>query len=153
MTKKGRPARIVTNEECARLNSLRILYVGKPFSRKELEKLLKDELGWPLSGTTQQLIAKLFIHVDRTTYAFPKEPVHIKKIQKIFDDMRIYRQKRYSSAKPQLVEVEEIKNPIQDAIKLLKNNGFKVIKEYFNVSEALKNPNMPASTFIKVQEF
>ena len=155
MNKKGRPARKVTNEECERLNSLRILYVGKAFSWKELEALLKQEMGWKSGSVVQRIISGLFIHVDRGTYVFPKEPIYIRKIQKIFDDMRLYRQKLYSEKNTQLpiVEVEEVKDPIQDAIKLLKENGYKITKEYFNVSEALKNPSLPASTFIKVEEF
>lgn len=155
MNKKGRPARKVTNEECERLNSLRILYVGHQFSRSQLEELLSREIGWKAGGTLQRLISGLFIHVDKGVYAFPKDPIYIKKIQKIFDDLREYRQRLYLEKNPQpmIVEVEEIKDPIQEAIKLLKDNGFKITKEYFNVAEALKNPNLPASTFIKIEEF
>lgn len=153
--KKGRPAKRVTNEECERLNSLRILYKGKTFSRVELEKLLNREIGWKNSNILQRVIAILFIRVDKGIYVFPKEPIYIKKIQKIFDDLREYRQKLYLEKNPQpiVVEVEEIKDPIQEAISLLKTNGFKVIKEYFNTTEALKNPDMPVSTFIKIEEF
>lgn len=153
--RKGRPAKIITNEECERLNSLRIFYSSRGFKREELYNLLREELGWKNNNVIQKILNEIFIHVDRTTYCFPKEPVYIKKLQKVFDDIRKERQENYSPKQPRIevVELEEVKDPIQDAIKLLKKNGYKITREYFNVAEALKNPDMPASTFIKVEEF
>lgn len=150
----ARPKKLVTNEECERLNSLRILYSGKGIYARDLFNLFKQELGWTNTATVQKICNEVFIKVDRGVYAFPKIPIYIGKLQNIFDDVAHQRSKIYAEKKHiQTVEPEVVKDPIQDAIKLLKENGYKITKEYFNVSEALKNPNMPASTFIKIEEF
>lgn len=147
----GRPRRVITQEECQRLNSLRVIYKGQALSYPQITEILKEELGWKSYYLIQQLISKLFIKVDRGVYAFPKEPVFIGKIQGVFDSIADKRKKAYEEEKkaPEVV----ITNPISEAIKLLKENGYKVIKQKFDLEAALQNPDSPVSDFIITEEF
>ena len=115
--------------------------------RKDLEELLRKELNWKDSGLTTAVINTVFTKVGRGQYLFPTDPIYIGKIQNAFD-LRTKTRKNWEAEK-----VSKLNQPIKEAIKLLKDNGFKVIKETFDLKEALENPTRPVSDFIVKEEF
>lgn len=147
----SRTRRIITNEECQRFNSLRTLYHGQTLKYLDISKLFAVEFGWKSYTLVSSLVGKLFIKVERGKYVFPKDPIYIGKLQNIFDELAKQRKHSYEEKKKASEVV--IINPISEAIKLLKENGYKVIKQKFDLEAALQNPGKQVSEFITIEEF
>lgn len=127
----------VTNEECAKLNTLRKNYVKKTFTRGEVMNIIKEEIGWKRGEILNQLLRKVFVKVAHGKYQFPEEPIYIKKLQLVFDSKRS----------------QPVDESISKAITLLKSKGFKITKETFDIDKAMKHPEQPVQDFINVQIF
>ena len=149
---KGRKRKIVTSEECGRLNSLRKLYSGHTFTYSQIQDILSKEIGWTDTTLHSLIINRIFVKMHRGEYFFPKDPIYIGKLQNIFEEIANKRHQKYMESKPVIeVEVVEI-SPIEQAIALLKANGYKVMKESFNLTEALAHPEKSVSEFVILQE-
>lgn len=144
----SRTRRIITNEECQRFNSLRTLYHGQTLKYLDISKLFAVEFGWKSYTLVSSLVGKLFIKVERGKYVFPKDPIYIGKLQNIFDELAKQRKHSYEEKKK-----SPETTPISAAIKLLKENGYKVIKQKFDLEAALQNPGKQVSEFITIEEF
>ena len=127
----------VTNEECAKLNTLRKNYVQKTLTRGEVINIIKEEIGWKRGEILNQLLRKVFVKVAHGKYKFPEEPIYIKKLQLVFDSKRS----------------QPIEDSVSKAIALLKSKGFKVVKETFDIEKAMKHPEQSVKDFISVQIF
>lgn len=150
----SRPRKVVSQEEAQRFNSLRVLYKGRTFKYSDIAKLFQVEFGWKNYTLIGAIVNSIFIKVDRGVYAFPKEPVYIGKFQNLFDQLAEKRKQNYAEKKEGIESATvEIIDPISSAIKLLKENGYKVIKQKFNLEEALQNSDKPVGQFIITEEF
>lgn len=147
---RGRPRKVVTNEECQKFNTLRREYSGKTLRRSEVEAIIKEIIGWKNSLLIEGIISKVFVRVERGVYIFPKEPIYIGKLQGLIDKLSKYRKTSYTKDRTEEVSV---KTAIDAAIDLLKQNGFRITKESFNIEAALQHPEDPVSNFIVVTEF
>lgn len=143
----SRPKKVVSNEECSRFNALRKDYSGKTLTRSKVIELIKKEIGWKQAHLVETVLRRIFIRVSRGVYSFPKDPIYIGKLQGIFDSLSKARKQKSDSTK------KNSDDEIQKAIELLKANGFKIIKESFDIERALQNPTRTVGDFINVQEF
>ena len=143
----SRPKKQVSNEECLKFNTLRKDYSGQTLSRSKVIELIKKEIGWKQAPIVETLLRKVFIRSSRGVYSFPKDPIYIGKLQGIFDSLSKTRKQKRDLTK------KDSNDEIQKAIELLKANGFKIIKESFDIERALQNPTRTVGDFISVQEF
>lgn len=143
----SRPKKQVSNEECSKFNTLRKDYSGQTLSRSKVIELIKKEIGWKQAPIVETLLRKVFIRSSRGVYSFPKDPIYIGKLQGIFDGFSKARKQKSDLTK------KDSNDEIQKAIELLKANGFKIIKESFDIERALQNPTRTVGDFISVQEF
>lgn len=150
---KGRPRRKLTQGEYTALTGLRIESAYKAYSLKQLTELL-SRIG---KGFWKDPVFITFMIecgiISRTAYnryAFDKvfnyeqleKAVHKYQCRKA--KMRIRRKKVF---KEEVVIATPI-NQIEEAIKLLKANGYIISKREFNLEEALKNPSLPVQHFV-----
>lgn len=150
MRRGGRPAKVVTNEEVMKFNTLRREYSGKSLRRSEIEAIIKEIIGWRNAQLIEHIIAKIFVRIERGVYIFPKEPIYIGKLQGVVDSLA---KSRMAKAKEYIAEEISVKSAIDAAIFLLKQNGFRITKESFNLEVALQHPEDPVSNFIVITEF
>lgn len=150
---RGRPKRIVTNDECKKFNILRQKYVGKTLDYNEVVHIMKTEMKWGCTYVVNQLLHIAFTKVSYGKYLISSTPVYIGKLQSAFD-IRYKTNKKYRNAEVvELTEEEIHNNNISAAIKLLKKEGYKVTKESFDLTLALRYPLRPVNEFITVEEF
>ena len=143
-----RKRRIVSKEECQALNTLRLEHQNTVFSRKEILVYLRQALPNWYEGLLESVLS-LFDKPKKGFYSFPKEPIHITAIQKLFDRRAEVRKKAYNKHKENL----EITSSSEDiAVELLKGMGYKVMKPCFDIEEALANPRRPVGDFISYEE-
>lgn len=150
---KGRPRRKLTQGEYTALTGLRIESAYKAYSLKQLTELL-SRIG---KGFWKDPVFITFMMecgiISRTAhnrYAFDKvfnyeqleKAVHRYQCQKA--KMRIRRKK---VLKEEVIIATPI-NPIEEAISLLKANGYTVSKREFDLEEALRNPSLPVKNFV-----
>lgn len=150
---KGRPRRKLTQGEYTALTGLRIESAYKAYSLKQLTELL-SRIG---KGFWKDPVFITFMMecgiISRTAhnrYAFDKvfnyeqleKAVHRYQCQKA--KMRIRRKK---VLKEEVIIATPI-NPIEEAISLLKANGYTVSKREFDLEKALENPTLPVKNFV-----
>lgn len=150
---KGRPRRKLTQGEYTALTGLRIESAYKAYSLKQLTELL-SRIG---KGFWKDPVFITFMMecgiISRTAhnrYAFDKvfnyeqleKAVHRYQCQKA--KMRIRRKK---VLKEEVIIATPI-NPIEEAISLLKANGYTVSKRHFDLEKALENPSLPVQNFV-----
>ena len=123
----------VDEQECIRFNWKRDNCKGKEYSRAELVNLMK-ELGYPIAQQFLTCITRgvnpPIVRIERGKYRFPKEPVHILRLQKVWDDYGMVGRKRTKQ-----VEISEM--AVKEAIKMLKNAGYKILKPVTKYEEVL----------------
>lgn len=104
------------------INTIRIQNAHRVLTRVELENLLR---GIPYATTGTMVKTLVAYHVltvvdavgRKQFYKFVDKPVHHDKMNNIINEIR----SQYN--------IKESKDPIEEAIKLLKENGYKIFKE------------------------
>lgn len=122
---------IVSNNEIMSFNWTREAMVGKEMSLDELKKQLKRLTYSPAMSFVQAITGgenPPIIHVKRGCYVFNPKPVHIDRLRKVWDD---YRKTRTKQTTEHIATTAEI----QTAIKLLKDNGYRVLKQITKYEE------------------
>lgn len=150
---KGRPRRKLTQSEYTALTGLRIESAYKAYSLKQLTELL-SRLGkgfWkdPVF-ITFMIECGIISRTAHNRYSFDKifnyeqleKAVHKYQCRKA--KMRIRRRK---ILKEEVIVATPI-DPIEEAISLLKANGYTVSKREFDLEEALRNPSLPVKNFV-----
>lgn len=116
----AQPRHIVSQAEAAQFNKKREQMKGRELSREELERELKS-IGYQMTMITNLVDGTNppIIRVSRGRYAFNPNPVYITKLQAAFDRRRNVQQKK---------DISVNENKIVAAIKLLKQNGYRILK-------------------------
>ena len=143
---KGIP-RIISEEECALFNRLRDKYKDKVFSYKELLTLFMQHFINPQELLNRFIKYKfpVIIRLEKGKYKFPEKPVYIQVLQNAWEYKAPKKEESVSFSK-------SLEEEIDDAILLLSENGYKVLKKILDAEEALRNPNEPVSSFIHWEE-
>lgn len=120
----------ITVELCKKFNTVCNTYANRKFRRNELVELFKNEFGITVDPVW---LSKLIQHsviisegpTNNKYYFFGKGPILIKKLQNIHQEVintwAYYNRNNPKSNKSSMMTIEE-------AIKLLKENGYKVYK-------------------------
>lgn len=103
---------------CVYINSLRDHYSTKELGREELVKALPSELKKRIYELELNGIVNVRKDGTRKVYSFPKEPIHISKIE--------FLMKKISSNSPKPRKLNE-----EACIIFLKNLGYKVLKQQY----------------------
>ena len=123
---------VVSENEITLFNTRREISKGKQFSAKEFKELLR-KMNYADSGNFIAAITRginpPFVRVSRGVYQFSKEPVHIKRLQQVWDEYSAYGNNR--NRKKSATTEEQI----AQAIALLKENGYKVYKSIVRYEE------------------
>lgn len=143
-----RSKKIVSTKECSILNTLRAEHQNRNLSRTEVIDMIRDSIGWKREDVITSMLGKVFVRIQRGVYKFPEHPIYIGKLQGIFDSLS------RKGKQPVIQEtVTVIVDPIEEAIKLLKNDGYKITKQFLDVEKALQEPARPVSDFIIIEEY
>lgn len=106
----------IEQSDIAHFNEFRESLVGKEFSRKEIQKLLGDQMGYPQSDRFLIMMSSgenpPIKKIQHDVYVVDSKPTYRDRLQVIFDEY--YR------------AIEAI--PIDEAILALKNAGYKIYK-------------------------
>jgi hypothetical protein len=134
--------RQITKDECALFNKLREQYEGKTLSYMKLLEIFNSNFK---NGSRVLLAVKsgnLLTKLSRGKYRFPDKPVYYQVFQKVWDE------------KPKIKKKEEktLSDEIEDAILLLSDNGYKVLKKTFDIESEMKSPEQTVSSFIRWEE-
>lgn len=118
---------VVDEQEVMRFNLRRENENGKTYSPEEFKELLR-KMGYATSGNLIKCMVSgtnpPFIRVERGKYSFSPNPVHIKRLQKVWDDYGYIGRNRMASNPDQ----KQLDLDVNRAIKLLKDLGYKVLK-------------------------
>ena len=143
-----RSKKIVSTKECSILNTLRAEHQHRNLSRTEVIGMIRDSIGWKREDVITSILSKVFVRIQRGVYKFPEQPIYIGKLQGIFDSLS------RKGKQPVVQEtVTVVVDPIEEAIKLLKNDGYKITKQFLDVEKALQEPARPVSDFIIIEEY
>ena len=118
-------------EICGEFNKLRELNVNRKFTNKELEVFLKDNLGIGKVIFGYMKSEEFFLTKPRSRraggnlYAFTRFPIHLSKFEKVYNIVRDIKNRNNKSSK----------DPIQEAIALLKKHGYKIKKPVVSYEE------------------
>jgi len=118
---------VVDEPEIALFNLKRQQEGNKTYSLEEF-KVLLNKMGYSTSGNFIKCLVSgvnpPFIRVERGKYAFNKEPIHIQRLQKVWDEYSyIGRNRMASNPNKKQLELD-----VNRAIKMLKELGYKVLK-------------------------
>ena len=118
---------VVDEQEIMRFNLRRENEQGKIFSPEELKELLR-KMGYATSGNLIKCMVSgenpPFIRMERGKYCFNPNPVHIARLQKVWDDYAYIGRNRTASNPDQ----KQLELDVNRAIKMLKELGYKVLK-------------------------
>lgn len=119
--------KVITEQDVLLFNMFRENMKGKKLSRKEMKEALHKELAYTnhdsmLKALTNGINPPI-VRVSRGVYQVSKEPVYIKRLQTAFDEYT-------HCANPRnYVTGTHVRVPsIEEAIKVLKDAGYKVLK-------------------------
>lgn len=119
--------KVVTEQDILAFNMFRENLKGKQLSRNEMKAALHRELAYPPNDSIFKALTNgvnpPIVRVARGEYQVSKEPVYIKRLQTVFDEYTHCTSHR-NRATDSHVHVPSI----EDAIKLLKDAGYKVLK-------------------------
>ena len=97
--KKENKKHVVDESEIAHFNALRVWATGKTFTRLEILDTLKAKYRQTMNQNLfQALISGVnppIVRIERNKYAFAKEPVHISRLQTVWDLYASYGNKKY----------------------------------------------------------
>ena len=121
-----------------KVNELRIDNLNGQYNLAAIKEMFKEKLNIYLSGTwimylVQYKILNPVKIGKKYLYSFTTFPVHKEKLKNMYNDILNYN-RSHSKKVPQLTEVEVL-NPIEEAIKLLKENGYKILKQTVEYKE------------------
>ena len=138
---KGIP-RIFKKEDAEFINRVRLQYEKAVLTKNQLRELLKP------MGNVELIIRRftsfsspIIMRVGKGKYKFQDQPIYFEKMQRAWESRKAEDQKKG-------IEL----SPIQKAISLLKENGFKILQQDFDLDKALSNPDAPVSQFIEWTE-
>ena len=118
---------VVDEQEIKRFNLRRENEGKKIYSLEEFKELLR-KMGYATSGNLIKCMVSgtnpPFIRVERGKYAFNPNPVHITRLQKVWDDYGYIGRNRMASNP----DHKQLELDVNRAIKLLKDLGYKVLK-------------------------
>lgn len=152
----GRPRRKVTNEEYKLLIALKIESAYKAFSLSQLlDKLSAIGKGfWREAAFVPFMVQYGVISKNAyNRYCFDKA-FNFEQLKTAVHKYQCKKSKQRIRAKKMTAKVEEDViiatpvNPIEDAINLLKTNGYRVLIKHFDVEKALSNPEKSVQDFI-----
>ena len=152
----GRPRRKVTNEEYRLLVALKIESAYKAFSLSQLlEKLSAIGKGfWREASFVPFMVQYGIISKNAyNRYSFDKA-FNFEQLKMAVHKYQCKKSKRRIRAKKTTVKVEEevtvavSVDPIEEAINLLKTNGYRVLIKHFDIEKALSNPEKSVQDFI-----
>ena len=152
----GRPRRKLTQEEYKLLTALRIESAYKAFSLSQLiEKLSTIGNGfWREAAFVPFMVQYGVISKNAyNKYSFDKA-FNFEQLKTAVHKYQCKKSKQRIRAKRAAIKVEEEVtiaipvNPIEDAINLLKTNGYRVLIKHFDVEKALLNPEKSVQDFI-----
>lgn len=126
-----------------KLNEMRIDNINGQYNLTAIKDLFKKYLDIYLSGTWVMYLLKYKVINSvkigkKCLYSFTTFPVHIEKVKSMYSDIISYNQEHYNKKKVSVVEepaIVEVSDPISEAIKLLKENGYKIYKQRITFEE------------------
>jgi hypothetical protein len=131
----------ISKELCADFNKFRAEHCNLEFSTTQIAKVFRDFGFKSTNYLTVAVRLGILIRTGKGKYQFSKEPVHIKKLESLAEEVR--RMFRKSKKTLEQNSSEEV------AIQLLKELGYKISKPQIDTKTAMENPNSPVKDFIK----
>lgn len=122
----------LTREQCAAFNNVRQDCQMGQYSIAKLTEILLKSLGWKLtSGLLKGLVEnECIIRSERGKYMFPKDPVHISKLQAAYESRNKLQNRKRVLATSICTE--------EQAIEILKKNPrYRVFKATLSIERAL----------------
>jgi len=118
---------VVDEQEIMRFNLRRENEGGKTYSNEEFKELLR-KMGYATSGNFIKCMVSgenpPFIRIERGKYGFNPKPVHMTRLQKVWEDYGyIGRNRMAKNPNKKQLELD-----VNRAIKMLKDLGYKVLK-------------------------
>ena len=141
---------IIDAEFTKKFNSIRMRYCGQKLPKEKLESIFREELDLKIDSVwlSKLIEAEVIDRVKsgkRRGYTFSYKPVFIEKLKNIHNEVvktwnhynRNQNMKKNAPKEPVTPIVEEVQivTPIEAAIKLLKDNGYRVFKTVINYEE------------------
>lgn len=124
---KTKPHHVVDEQEIMRFNLRRENERGKEYSASEFRDLLK-KMGYCTSGNLIKCMVSgenpPFIRLSRGRYTFNPKPVHIQRLQKVWDEYGYIGRNRMAKNP----DKKQLELDVNRAIKMLKDLGYKVLK-------------------------
>ena len=148
---------IIDAEFTKKFNSIRMRYCGQKLPKEKLESIFKEELDLKIDSVWLSKLVEAEV-IDRVKsgkkrgYTFAYKPVFIEKLKNIHSEVvktwnHYNRNQNMKKNAPKesvtpivepvtpIVEEVQIVTPIEAAIKLLKDNGYRVFKTIINYQE------------------
>ena len=138
------PRKKFTEEECALFNKLREERKGKILSFSTILELFRANFKNGNRVLSKLINEKIIVKVGRGRYQFPEQPVYFKMLQAAWE-------KKEEIVKKQ-PKIKTLEDEIEDAILLLSDNGYRILKRVFDVEAAMKSPEKSVASFIKWEE-
>lgn len=131
--KMSKKKHVVSSQEIISFNMWRFQQIGKPLSSEEMRNKLCRDLDYPkdrhfFAAITKEPNAPI-IHMGATRnalYAVSPRPVHITRLQTVWDDYT--KSKKATPNKEELAHQKWAKQHLEFCIKVLKEQGLKVLK-------------------------
>ena len=139
-----------------KFNSIRMRYCGQKLPKEKLESIFKEELDLKIDSVWLSKLVEAEV-IDRVKsgkrrgYTFAYKPVFIEKLKNIHSEVvktwNHYNRNQKNMKAPKepvtpivepvtpIMEEVQIVTPIEAAIKLLKDNGYRVFKTVINYQE------------------
>lgn len=118
---------VVDEQEIMRFNLRRENEKGKTYNPEEFKELLR-KMGYATSGNLIKCMVSgenpPFIRMERGKYCFNPNPVHIARLQKVWDDYGYIGRNRINPNPDE----KQLKLDVNRAIRILKELGYKVLK-------------------------
>ena len=125
----------INDEFTIQFNKIRTEFSGISLTRKDLQTLMKDRFGFYLTSGLFTEMEKLHIINNAgksgrcLLYKFSNEPIYKGKLENWYKNVRTHHNETVKNLRNKKnTQVVVIEDPIQEAIKLLKENGYKVYK-------------------------
>lgn len=138
--------RKITEDDCKAFNALRQEYEGKILGYKQLIKLLTQSGIKSANLFLDKMInyrqVPIIIKIEKGKYKMADKPVYIKALQLAWD-AKIPKKEKI---------VTTLEDQIEDAILLLSDNGYKILKKVFDIERALLSPDKKVEDFIHWEE-
>lgn len=138
--------RRITEEDCRAFNVLRQENEGKILGYKQLVTLLKQSgIKSPnlfLDKMINYRQVPIIIKIEKGKYKMADKPVYIKALQLAWDTKVPKKEKK----------IVTLEDQIEDAILLLSDNGYKILKKVFDIERALLSPEQKVEDFIRWEE-